>query len=67
MLHAILFLVVSAIAWKLGLRWLTLEEEARLPWYYVKAERIQQWVFGIVYGIFGAFLVAVVIAQALGY
>ena len=53
MLHALLLVLGTALLQKLGFRDITPAEEAELPGYFVKAERIQRWVQGIVFGFFG--------------
>lgn len=64
MLHALLLVLGAALARKLGFRDLTPDEEAELPGYFVKAERIRRWVHGIVGGIFFAIGVTLI---ALGW
>jgi hypothetical protein len=67
MLHALLLVLFTALASKLGFRDLTPEEEAELPGYFVKAERIRRWVQGIVGGLLLFIILAVNVAISLGW
>jgi len=67
MLYAVLLCLVAGLMWKLGFRPLRPDEEARLPSYYVKAERIQAWIGGVGFAIIGLLMVGVLIAEKLGF
>jgi hypothetical protein len=67
MLHALLLVLFTAVARRLGFRDLTPEEEAELPGYFVKAERIQRWVRGIVVTIFVTIIITFWMLDKLGY
>jgi hypothetical protein len=67
MLHALLLVLFTALASKLGFRDLTPEEEAELPGYFVKAERIRRWVHGCVGTLIVAIVLAVWAASSLGW
>ena len=61
MLHAVILVLFTALARKLGFRDLTPEEEAELPGYFVKAERVRRRVQDIA----GLIILAVVVTFAL--
>jgi hypothetical protein len=67
MIHALLLVLFTALARKFGFRDLTPDEEAELPGYFVKAERIRRWVQGIVGGLLLFIILAVNIAISLGW
>lgn len=67
MIHAIMIVLVSALLQKFGVRELRPDEEAELPSYFVKAERIQRNVGGIVFGIIFVIGITVAIAEKFGW
>ena len=67
MLHALLLVLGTALLQKLGFRDITPAEEAELPGYFVKAERVRRWVEGCVWTLIVAILLAVMIARSLGW